>query len=112
MRYGGGKRGELTPACKRALVVMLEDNLIRINSGWKGESGKLVRQETIEALYDRYLVKIVIDSRHRKRHTAKLTEVGEFAAREIERQFLMVSRSAPPHKISEQAARFIAEVVG
>ena len=66
---------------------------------------------TIEALYDRYLIKIVVESRHRRRHTAMLTDIGEYAAKEIQREFL----SAPPktpHGISEDAARFIVEVVG
>ena len=105
-------RSDLSTASKRALVILLEDEMVvRATNFWSGKSKRNIYISTIEALYDRYLIKIVVESRHRRRHTAMLTDIGEYAAKEIQREFL----SAPPktpHGLSEQAARFIVEVVG
>ena len=106
MRNGEGRLGDLTPACKRALVILLSNPLFRHRSGWRDNDENLVRQETIEALYERYLVKIVVESRHRRRHTAKLTEVGEYAAREIGRQFSLPEKQG----VSEKVGQFICEI--
>lgn len=106
------KREDLSAASKRALVVILEDEkIIRAQNFWSGKSNRDIYISTIEALYDRFLIKIVVESRHKRRHTAMLTDIGEYAAKEIQREFT----SAPPrtpHGISEDAARFISEVVG
>ena len=107
------RKGSLSPQLKRCLVIILDDaSMVREAHYWRGVSGRKCTQATIESLYDRYLIKIIVESRHRRRHTAKLTEVGELAAREIERQFSIAIPAASPHRISEQAARFITEVVG
>lgn len=107
------RRGDLSSPIKRALIVLLEDGLILRNAGyWIGSSRRKVLVQTIEAMYDRYLIKIVVESRYRRRHTASLTDVGEYAAREIKRQIAEVPAPLAPHGISETAARFITEVVG
>lgn len=98
-------RSDLTPSLKRALTILLEEgSAIRDHDYWRTPSGRKLYIVTIEALYDRYLVKIVVESRHRRRHTAMLTDVGEYAAEGI------LNERDPKH-ISEEAALFIAEVV-
>jgi hypothetical protein len=89
---------------------MEDGSLILDAHYWRGISGRKCIKATIESLYDRYLVKIIVESRHRRRHTVKLTEVGELTAREIERQFSAPQPPGSHHKISERASRFIAEV--
>lgn len=106
------KRQDLSAASKRALVILLEDGLIiRETNFWNGKSRRNIYISTIEALYDRYLIKIVIEGRHRRRHTAMLTDIGEYAAKEIQRELAPVPPNAP-HGIPEDAVWFISEVVG
>ena len=104
---------DLSTACKQALVILLEGGgAIRETNCWRGLRGEQIHLLTVESLYERYLVAIVVESRHRKRHTVRLTYVGELAASEIQRRFTY--GHAPPnghHAISEKAARFIVEVV-
>ena len=95
------------------MIILLEDGgIIRDTDYWRGKSGRKVYFSTIESLYDRYLVKIIVESRHRRRHTVILTEVGQYCAKEIQREFANAESSFLPHKISEQTALFITEVVG
>lgn len=109
-------RLDLTPVQKSALVILLNHgSLIREGHHWASASGARVPLPTILALYERYLVKIVVESKYRKRQAAKLTDVGEYAAAEIERQLLHpADREGRPGKptagLSEKAARFIVEV--
>ena len=99
-------RSDLTVSLKRALVVLLEDGeVIRWPRCWIGQSKRRIFEVTMLALYDRYLVKIVVESRHRRRHTAVLTDIGWYAARDIQRE----SKNAA---VTEESALFIAEVVG
>ena len=95
-------------------MILLEGGgAIREAGCWRGLRGERIHILTIESLYERCLVKIVVESRHRRRHTAMLTDVGELAAREIKRQFEVgYSRANAPHGVSEKVARFISEVVG
>jgi hypothetical protein len=103
------RKGELlTHPIKRALLILIEDRkLLHDGSRWLGESQRGVIFQTIEAMYSRYLIKIVIDNRHRRRQVAMLTEIGECVARDLLRGTDIVA----PAKISEDAARFIAEAV-
>lgn len=78
------RRDTLSDSLKRALVIILEDGQIIKQAGlWRGSSGRAVPLQTVLALFDRYLIKIVVESRHRRRHAAKLTDVGEYAAEQI-----------------------------
>lgn len=76
---------------------------------WKNAGGDTIFQQSVEALYERLLVTIVVESRHRKRHTVMLTDIGRAVARDLirtrdERQ----SFEKPP--VSEESAVFIAQV--
>ena len=105
-------RSDLSNPQRRGLIVLLEDESILRNAGyWIGSSRRKVGIQTVEALYDRYLIKIVVESRHRRKHIAMLTDVGEYAAREIQRQIAEVPAPLAPNGISETAARFIVEIV-
>lgn len=107
-------RGDLSMPAKRALVMLLEDGFaLRDTNYWRSPTDRRIYIRTIETLYDRYLVKIVVESRHKRRHTVKLTEVGEYAARDIQREFLLAPPDEPksPHGISEKTARFIVEAI-
>lgn len=77
-------RTDLTDSIKRALVIILEDGEVtKVTHGWRGSSGRSIFTRTVFALYERYLVKIVVENHHRRRQMAKLTDVGEYAARMI-----------------------------
>jgi hypothetical protein len=107
------RRHDLSFALKRAMVTLLEDgSLMKNGSRWKGSSLRTVTTQSVTALYDRYLIKIVVESRYRRRHCAILTDIGQYAAREIQRELTGILLPAPPHNISEQSARFITEVTG
>lgn len=108
------RREDLTPPAKRALIVLLEDGSVTKQANyWSGPSGRKIRTETILAIYDRYLIKIVTESRHRKLQTAKLTDVGEYAAQAIQREVAYADgEKLKPKPLTEDAQRFIVEVVG
>jgi hypothetical protein len=59
-------------------------------------------RQTVEAAYDRCLVKITVESRHRRRHRLELTEIGEHVARGLQ--------SKSP-SISPEASILIQEIV-
>lgn len=105
-------RRDLPSRLKCALVILLEDGeAIKQTSYWAGSSGRKVNLSTIVALYDRYLIKIVTESRHRKRQTARLTDVGDYAAKEIQREIAEQER-IEDGRISEEAQRLIVEAIG
>lgn len=79
------EHGSLKNTFRRALVILHGGNLVREHDFWRRHDGMAVNIKTIEALYDRALVKIVVESRHRKIHTAKLTEIGACVARDLVR---------------------------
>jgi hypothetical protein len=92
---------------RAGLVLLLEDGaLVRETALWRGGSGRAVSFGTIAALCERNLLKIIVESRHKRRHTALLTEIGFHVARDIAR-----GRIKAPQKITEAAARFIAVAV-
>jgi len=106
-------RKSLGLAMKKALVVLLEDGSLQAEEHrWRSPRDRTVINQTLYSLYDRYLVKVVVDSRHRKRHTAMLTDVGYHAASNIQRE--LVERDVHGEnnrpRVSEAAARFIVEV--
>jgi DNA-binding MarR family transcriptional regulator len=107
------RRDDLTPGVKRALLMILANgNVIRGARGWHGGDGGIVVAQTVEALYDRYLVKIVVENRHRRRHTLTLTDIGERVARDLQREALEYEAiSGPPRQVSENAQRLIVEMV-
>lgn len=104
---------DLTATFKRALMILLEDkSAAKQGHYWEGPSARKIFMPTIVALFDRYLIKIVVESRHRKRQTAMLTDIGRYAALQIQREFAMPEEGEPRHLIiSESSARFIAEIV-
>lgn len=65
-----------------ALRVFARDGSAKFTiKGFLSAGGTLLKHKTVFALYDRYLVTIIVESRYRTRHVAKLTELGEYAAR-------------------------------
>src|SRR6185437_1275413 len=77
----------LSAAIKRALMIILADGEVIENAGyWAGSSAQKIQQRTIETAYDRFLVHMVVESRHRKRHMARLTDIGERVARDLHRE--------------------------
>lgn len=75
---------DLTPPMKAALLALKRAGAIAAATCWQTPTGERIQNQTMYALYDRYLVKMVLDSRHRRRTTALLTEIGEHAARGVE----------------------------
>ncbi len=107
--------GDLTVNMKNNLMLLLDGGKAIQERGWwilKNEN-KILTQ-SILSLYDRCLVKIVVETKFRRRHSAELTQIGYHVARDLKTQESLrqvgVSMSAP-HGISEEAARFIVEVV-
>ena len=105
----------LGDSMKRALVILLEDGSLNAEQHrWRSPKCRAVINQTLYSLYDRYLVKIVVESRHRKRHTALLTDIGRHAATNIQREEIeqRIAANSPSNagRISEASARFIVEV--
>ena len=74
----------LTPAMKRALrILYVEGRAIQETKFWRTAKRTGIPLETVIALYDRYLVMIVYESRHRRRQTAELTEIGRLVAERL-----------------------------
>lgn len=106
-------RSALGMAMKKALVIILEDgSLLSEEHRWRSPKDRTVINQTFYSLFDRYLVKVVVDSRHRRRHTAFLTDVGHHAASNILREFIDHDFRAQRGELllSEEASRFIALV--
>jgi len=78
---GHDHRQSLTPAMRRALRVLhIDGEAVRQTKFWYTERERLIGTETIIALFDRYLVKVVVENHHRRRQIAALTEIGEMVA--------------------------------
>lgn len=107
-------RKGLNSTMKRALLTIYRDQSVARETGfWRGRSGAGIYFSTISGLFDRLLVKIVVESRHRRRHTAVLTEIGLRVARDIDRELACLPpRSEGEPALSEESALFIAAVVG
>lgn len=105
----------ITDSMKLALIILLDDGRVMLCAkprSWIGVSGRRVTIQTVEALYNRALVRIIVESRHHKTHTLRLTQLGEFAAQGVQlslKSGSFVSGRAP-HGISERTACFIAEI--
>lgn len=67
-------------------------------------SGVGFQQKTIDAAYDRALIKVVCESRHRTRQTIELTEIGKFAAAGL-------LHTASNQPVSEAASLMITEAL-
>lgn len=104
----------LPATLKNALVVTLDDrSLQKLGSYWTGSSGRRFATATIEALFDRCLMCIGVESRHRNRYTAKLTDAGQHAARAIRDEIAsaVAAETGRPRPISEEVSKFIAQAV-
>lgn len=85
-----GRHAILTDPIKRLLAFLREDGeVIERAGGWRSKwTGLSIHQGTVDAAYDRCLIFIVADAQHRKRHTAKLTEIGAHVASDLYRREL------------------------
>jgi hypothetical protein len=83
-KLGRKAQTDLTSGMKAALLALRRAGALAAATCWHTPTGERIENQTIYALYDRYLVKMVLDSRHRRRTSALLTEIGEHAARGIE----------------------------
>jgi hypothetical protein len=97
----------LTEPVKRLLAHIREDGEVIERAGsWRSKwNGIRIHQNTIDAAYDRCLIFIVAESRHRRRHMAKLTEIGIHVASNLYRAEL--ANDAPVAaraKVKEEAA--------
>ena len=103
-------RNLFTPSHGRQLLKILEHGPFAFVTGsWRNEKGDYIYMHSVEALYDRYLVKIVIDVRNKKHITVELTDIGLHAARDIQRQR---DEGEQEQKLSvrEAASLFITEI--
>lgn len=76
----------LTDATSAALVAMIGQRaMIRTTGAAVTDSGAHIPMKVMMALYDRYLVAIRIEGGARRFKYAILTEIGEHAARSIQR---------------------------
>ena len=101
---------------KKNLMLLLDGGKAIQECGWwKLKDGNKILTQSVLSLYDRCLVKIVVETKFRRRHSAELTVIGYHVARDLKTQESLrqggVAISAP-HGISEKASLFIAEVVG
>lgn len=99
------ERGDLTAPMQRLVAALSHGHGRRDQGAWVVDEvpGIKFQNHTAEALYDRCLVKITVESRHRRRHKLELTQIGEAVARDIE--------SRRRGHIPESAARLIQEIV-
>lgn len=78
---------KLSDRLRRALIICLEDGPIEFGLHyWTGKSERRIEFKTIMVLYERFLVKIIIENRGRGNRVAELTELGEGVARDLKRQ--------------------------
>lgn len=120
------QRERLTPGIRRALLILFDDQKLlrqrnRLRRGqhehhhWIGSSDRAVQFVTIQAMYARYLIKIVVESRHQRQHTAVLTEIGQRVAHDISREqengFQQIEMSSPTSPVCEETAHFITSVI-
>jgi hypothetical protein len=109
-----GHHARLTDPVKRLLAFIREDGEVVERAGyWHSKwNGIRIHQNTIDAAYDRCLIYIVTDSRHRKRHAAKLTEIGKHVASDIYRtEINRDMRVGEVGTVSEGAQKLITELV-
>lgn len=71
-------------------------------------SGVSFQHATIEAAYERYLVKIIHDSKYKRKQIVELTEIGELAATGVVDRMTNV----PVRRgVSEESALLIQEII-
>jgi hypothetical protein len=78
--------GDLTLPVQRLVAALYRGNGERAGGMWIVSSVPDARfqPQTVNAAYDRCLVKITVESRHRRRHTLTLTEIGRHVALALE----------------------------
>lgn len=108
------REAKLSPAMREGLKVLLRNvEVTKEARSWRGTDGGTVEIPTICALFDRYLIEIAHDGRRKPMvTTAKLTEIGIYVAETIMRDEASGFVRNRLHPISEEARRFIVEVVG
>lgn len=100
------RHGDLTLPLKRALVILLEDEIVTYGRrNWVSKNDRFMRPSTFNSLYDRYLTRIIVERGFRKRHVGRLTALGEYVALEVKRQ-----QAKKDGGLSEDSARFIVQV--
>jgi hypothetical protein len=72
------------------------------------QTGDGFQHKTIEAAYERYLVKIIYESKYKRKQIVELTEIGELAALGVIERAVNMGN---PHQISEAAALMIQEII-
>jgi hypothetical protein len=77
------RSGDLTAPMERLVAALMLGPGHREAGSWAVNAVPDVKfaRQTVEAAYDRCLVKITVESRHRRRHKLELTEIGEAVAR-------------------------------
>lgn len=100
---------------RRGLLLLLSQEFIDERPGeWASRDGQKVKQQVVIALGERGLVRFLVDNHRKRRHRAKLTEVGLHVARDVLHQTAMgyvTTGMRQPVQLSEEATRFIAEIV-
>ena len=105
--------GELFNSSLARQVIKIHERgpFIYRNGTWYNHEKEHLYMRSILALFNRHLVKVVCDSKHRTRHTVLLTDIGEHVARN-----LLAERAKEKPKstlsISEKSQLFIAEITG
>ncbi len=106
---------KITAPQRRNIVMIFEDGpFLHEATCWRNRQAQMIPHRSIQSLFARYLVMIVVESRYRRRHTVLLTEVGERVARDLIRERdegpSKISKRSSRNYISEKSALFIAEI--
>lgn len=110
----GRRDTDLTAPIKRLLAVILGgQGVIALAGNWQSADGKLrFHRGTVEAAYERRLIAVTVESRHRTRHAAKLTEIGRHVASDLHREGINRNmRFGEKPVVSPAAQRLITELV-
>jgi len=108
--------GKLTADMKRALLLIHKDGrLIQEPTGWRSRLSQThVKMTTVAALFDRYLIIVCYGADLRRRHIARLSDIGAMVASQLAAEFgdddPFKSQASATRHLSEKSARFIAEV--
>lgn len=103
--------GSVSAPMRRALAILHADGeACHGEGGWQTSRDRTIPLATMTALFARHLVKIVTESRHRRRHTARLTELGEYAAFGARRIEDIDAGGGIAPALTEQAQHLIAEI--
>lgn len=94
---------------REALLLLLADRKFIYHPSrafWCSENNHHVSHAVIESLYERYLVKIVVDGWRRGSHYTELTDIGEHIACEVLHRRAS-GQDYNASRITEQAQKFI-----